>query len=201
MSVSLARNLSKQPGKRFENTIVISGNRRSQRDGKLSGGLAPLPGVARVRALEAIHMPRVAARPLLSSLCRFPHASPLSPSWAGKQKTAPKDRSKQLISLRELGAGEGIRTLDPNLGKVAIISAATSRLPTPFCGGRPSPPISENTVLITVLNLRLERCGSRNLLILLARPKRFELLTPRFVVSCFWRKPAKTSEKPILPNR
>ena len=38
MSVSLARNLSKQPGKQFENTIAISGNTRSQRGGKLSGG-------------------------------------------------------------------------------------------------------------------------------------------------------------------
>jgi hypothetical protein len=35
----------------------------------------------------------------------------------GKQKTAPKDRFTTLISLRKSGAGEGIRTLDPNLGK------------------------------------------------------------------------------------
>jgi hypothetical protein len=122
----------------MEGAIVILASVRSRHYGNLSGGLVPLPGVARVGALEAIHMPRVAARPLLSSLCRFPHASPLSPSWAGKQKTAPKDRSKQLISLRELGAGEGIRTLDPNLGKVAIISAATSRLPTLFVVADPA---------------------------------------------------------------
>ena len=104
----------------MEDAIVISANLRSRHYGNLSSGLAPLPRVARVGATEAIHMPRVAVRPLLSSLCRFPHASPVSPSRVGKQNTAPKDRSKQLISLRELGAGEGIRTLDPNLGKVVL---------------------------------------------------------------------------------
>ena len=153
MSVSLAKNMSKQPGKRIENDIVISGSTRSQRDGKLSSGLAPLPGVTRLGTLEAIHMPKVAVSPLRSSSCRFPQASPVSPSRVGKQETAPEDRSKPLTSSMKFGAGEGIRTLDPNLGKVAIVSAATSRLPTLFCGGRPSPPISENTVLITVLNI------------------------------------------------
>jgi hypothetical protein len=32
----------------------------------------------------------------------------------------PKDRFNRLISLRKSGAGEGIRTLDPNLGKVVL---------------------------------------------------------------------------------
>ncbi len=48
----------------------------------------------------------------------FPGASPAPARWARKQKTAPKDRFNTLISLRKSGAGEGIRTLDPNLGKV-----------------------------------------------------------------------------------
>jgi hypothetical protein len=122
MSVSLAKNMSKQPGKRIENDIVISGSTRSQRDRKLSGGLAPLAGVIRLGTLEARHMPKVAVRPLRSSSSRFPYASPVSPSGAGKQKPAPKGRPKKLISLRKIGAGEGIRTLDPNLGKVAICS-------------------------------------------------------------------------------
>jgi hypothetical protein len=50
----------------------------------------------------------------------FPSASPAPTRWAGKQKTAPKDRFNTLISLRKSGAGEGIRTLDPNLGKVVL---------------------------------------------------------------------------------
>ena len=50
----------------------------------------------------------------------FPGASPPPTRWAGKQKTAPKDRFNTLISLRKTGAGEGIRTLDPNLGKVVL---------------------------------------------------------------------------------
>jgi hypothetical protein len=105
---------------RMEDAIVISARVRSGHYGKLSGGLAPLLGVARVGALEAIHMPRVAVRPLRSSLCRFPHASPGSPSPAGKQETAPEDHPKPLTSLMKFGAGEGIRTLDPNLGKVVL---------------------------------------------------------------------------------
>ena len=39
---------------------------------------------------------------------------------SGEAKNAPKGRSKRLISLRKFGAGEGIRTLDPNLGKVVL---------------------------------------------------------------------------------
>jgi hypothetical protein len=104
---------------RMEDAIVISARVLSGHYGKLSGGLAPLLGVARVGALEAIHMPRVAVRPLRSSLCRFPHASPGSPSPAGKQETA-EEHLKPLTSLMKFGAGEGIRTLDPNLGKVVI---------------------------------------------------------------------------------
>jgi hypothetical protein len=50
----------------------------------------------------------------------FPSASPTPTQWAGKQKMAPKDRFNTLISLRKSGAGEGIRTLDPNLGKVVL---------------------------------------------------------------------------------
>ena len=50
----------------------------------------------------------------------FPGASPTPTPRPGKQKTAPKDRFNKLISLRKTGAGEGIRTLDPNLGKVVL---------------------------------------------------------------------------------
>jgi hypothetical protein len=46
--------------------------------------------------------------------CCFPPASPTSAAEAGKQKTAPRGRSKIVISLKKSGAGEGIRTPDPN---------------------------------------------------------------------------------------
>ena len=55
-----------------------------------------------------LHMPKVTARPLRSSSYRFPHASPVSTSGAGKQEAAPEDRFKPLISSRRFGAGEGI---------------------------------------------------------------------------------------------
>ena len=65
-------------------------------------------------------MPNAAGlTPRLDPAC-FPGASPAPTQWTGKQKTAPKDRFNTLISLRKSGAGEGIRTLDPNLGKVVL---------------------------------------------------------------------------------
>jgi hypothetical protein len=50
----------------------------------------------------------------------FPPASPAVVPEAGKQKKTPKDSSQPLICLKKIGAGEGIRTLDPDLGKVVL---------------------------------------------------------------------------------
>ena len=68
----------------------------------------------------ALPMPKAAVHPLQPASRSFPHASPARQARAGKQKTAPKDWSMSLISLKKFGAGEGIRTLDPNLGKVVL---------------------------------------------------------------------------------
>ena len=81
------------------------------------GAIADLPAWE-LQATTAPSMPNVVDSMLDYAFCCFPHASPVLQTGAGKQKTAPKDRSKPLISLRKIGAGEGIRTLDPNLGKV-----------------------------------------------------------------------------------
>jgi hypothetical protein len=64
-------------------------------------------------------MPKVAQSPLFCAFYCFPPASPAFAPGSGKQKTAPKDRSRPLISTRKFGPGERIRTPDPNLGKVA----------------------------------------------------------------------------------
>ncbi len=71
-------------------------------------------------------MPRLSTRSPRPAFRRFPSASPTPPQRPGKQKAAPKDRSKHQILLRKFGAGDGIRTHDPNLGKIAI------RPPVPF---------------------------------------------------------------------
>jgi hypothetical protein len=42
----------------------------------------------------ALPMPELVARPLRPAFCCFPHASPVLPKGAGKQKTAPKDRNR-----------------------------------------------------------------------------------------------------------
>ena len=57
--------------------------------------------------------------PRFASVC-FPPASPAFAPEAGKQKKTPQDSSQPLICLKKIGAGEGIRTLDPDLGKVVL---------------------------------------------------------------------------------
>ena len=132
MSVSLAKNLSKQPGKRIENATVISGKHAQPARGKLSGGPTPLPGVARLGTFEASRIPNVAARPLRSSPHCFPHASPSLESEARKQKTAPKGRSNKLFSLKETWSGrrdsnprpqpwQGARTAYPRVSNRSLL--------------------------------------------------------------------------------
>ena len=88
----------------------------SERIGDAAGAWSP----ARGYRVGWRHLPRAFARPPQPAPRCFPSASPTLTQRPGKQKAAPKDRSKLLIFLRKSGAGEGIRTLDPNLGKVML---------------------------------------------------------------------------------
>ncbi len=54
-----------------------------------------------------------------ASIC-FPNASPLLGGWARKQIAARMRRLNLFNILGKTGAGEEIRTLDPNLGKVVL---------------------------------------------------------------------------------
>jgi hypothetical protein len=69
---------------------------------------------------ETLPVLTAAESPLRYDICCFPPASPIPALWVGKQKTAPRGHSKSLMSFRKSGAGEGIRTLDPNLGNVPV---------------------------------------------------------------------------------
>ena len=115
----------KRLGKQTKGGVGLRGSVRVRTGDNLSNGLAhsllPL-ACARVGALP---ITKASAGPLQPASCCFPHASPVSQTGAGKQKTVPHDRSKILISLSKSGAGEGIRTLDPNLGKVLRGAAKT----------------------------------------------------------------------------
>ena len=94
-------------------------------------GALPLPSrrvPLTAHDLKRLHMPKPTESPLhFASVC-FPPASAAFASEAGKQKTTPKDRSDSLICLKKIGAGEGIRTLDPDLGKVGNVTLATMPL-------------------------------------------------------------------------
>jgi hypothetical protein len=74
------------------------------------------------RGLKRPHMRKATESPLRFALFCFPPASRAFVSGAGKQKTTPKDRSQLLICLKKIGAGEGIRTPDPDLGKVGKLT-------------------------------------------------------------------------------
>jgi hypothetical protein len=120
ISMPLPNDLGKHPGKQIEDVVAIGRTTSNPCDRKPSDHLASSLGAAVLETFEVSDMPKLTVRPLRPPSRCFPHASPVSRGGAGKQKTAPKGRSKQLISLRKSGAGEGIRTLDPNLGKVVL---------------------------------------------------------------------------------
>ena len=109
------------PGKQNRPRLGVRGNAMASKP-SLCGGARrnPLPPVAQAenRGFGMPSMPATAGSPLLFAFCCFPPASPAFAWGAGKQKTAPKDRFNRFISLKKSGAGEWIRTLDPNLGKV-----------------------------------------------------------------------------------
>jgi hypothetical protein len=60
-----------------------------------------------------------ASNPRHFSSC-FPHASPIWGNKPGKHYFARCSPAKCLANREKTGAGEGIRTLDPNLGKVVL---------------------------------------------------------------------------------
>ena len=113
---------TQEAGKADPRTNIVLQESEPARSGdKQRGGLAYALGPAGYDISEALPMPKEAVRaPRPASRC-FPSASPTLARRPGKQKAAPKDRSNSRISLRKSGAGEGIRTLDPNLGKVEHI--------------------------------------------------------------------------------
>jgi hypothetical protein len=108
----------KQPGKQIRKGLGFWGSKRTHGMHTCGSGVARSLEAASYGWFGALPMPKAAERPLRHASCCFPHASPVSQTKAGKQKTAPTDRSKPMISLMKFGADEGIRTLDPNLGKV-----------------------------------------------------------------------------------
>jgi hypothetical protein len=110
----------KREGKQIREGLGLWGSKRTRDTDTSYSEFTRSLEAADYDTFGGLPVPEVAARPLRPAFCCFPHASPVLPKGAGKQKTAPKDRSKPLISLKKTGAGEGIRTLDPNLGKVVL---------------------------------------------------------------------------------
>ncbi len=110
----------KRPAKQIRNRLELKGSKVSWAAdttcNRFKRSMEPVEfvGIGAMPRPEASDSP-----PQPASRC-FPSASPTLPRRPGKQKAAPKDRLKPLIFLRKSGAGEGIRTLDPNLGKVVL---------------------------------------------------------------------------------
>ena len=117
------RELRKQAGKLDAARIAIEGSRAACGEA-LSFGSAAASLLCvtppELQAAAASAVPNAFGSVRNHAFCCFPHASPALVFSAGKQKTVPMDCFKPLISLMKSGAGEGIRTLDPNLGKVVL---------------------------------------------------------------------------------
>src|SRR5271156_5938671 len=110
----------KHPGKQIRKGLGLWGSMRT-RNGDTSGsGVTCSREAAGYDRFRASPMPKVAVRPLRRAFYCFPPASPPFVSGPGKQKRPRRAAFIRLISLKKLGAGEGIRTLDPNLGKVEV---------------------------------------------------------------------------------
>ncbi len=124
MSLHALRSRStKQAGKPTAARIAIQGIKKGCGDALCCGSAAaPSQSVttAELRAAAVSAVPNASGNVQYYAFCCFPHASLALASGTGKQKTVPKDNSKPLISFLKIGAGEGIRTLDPNLGKVVL---------------------------------------------------------------------------------
>jgi hypothetical protein len=120
----LPQTSGKRPGKQIRKSIRLRGSKRIRDADASCSGFTCSPEVVGYDSFGALPMAEAAARPLRPAFWCFPPASPVLPKSAGKQKTGLKARSKTLIFIRKFGAGEGIRTLDPNLGKVVLLCAS-----------------------------------------------------------------------------
>ena len=113
-----------EPGKRSGKQIGVPKQPQGSRGHVDMEGAAPLVSdrfvVCDCERLDAAPQPKAAETSLECAVRCFPHASPLAGAMPGKQKTAPKDHRNYMTMLGKTGAGEGIRTLDPNLGKVVL---------------------------------------------------------------------------------
>src|SRR5579872_6784969 len=109
--------VGKRPGKQNRSHFGVRGSTVEPKSG-LHGGARRLPLPPLVRAenslLGILTMPVAAESLLICAFCCFPPASPAFAVGSGKQKTLPAGRTKHLNFLMKVGAGEAIRTPDPN---------------------------------------------------------------------------------------
>jgi hypothetical protein len=113
----------KRPGKQKTARFGLRGSAASPKE-RLRLGVDHIAQWSDIRAesrgFGTPAIPETAESPPLYASCCFPPASPAFASGTGKQKRPRRAVLIFLKSLRDFGAGEGIRTLDPNLGKVII---------------------------------------------------------------------------------
>ena len=123
MSFAFASLSGKRAGKQNGPRLGVRGSAMASKP-SLRGGARrpPLPSVAQAenRGFGTLSMPATADSPLLFAFCCFPPASPTLAPGTGKQKTPRRAFLNSLDFQKKSGAGEGIRTLDPNLGKVVL---------------------------------------------------------------------------------
>ena len=112
----------KRPGKQNRPRFGLRGSTVASKRALLMERDRPRRGLSQAenRDFGDLIMPKAAECPLLYAFCCFPLLPRLSRQGRGSKKRPRRTVLKHLISLRKSGAGEGIRTLDPNLGKVVL---------------------------------------------------------------------------------
>ena len=113
----------KRPGKQKTARFGLQGSAPSPKERYRAGvgQIALWPDVrAESDGFGTLPMPKAAENFPFCAFCCFPPASPTFAAGTGKQKRPRRAAFIRLKSLRDFGAGEGIRTLDPNLGKVVL---------------------------------------------------------------------------------
>ena len=90
----------------------------------------PLPPVAQAanRGFGMPSMPVTAGSPPFFAFCCFPLLPQLSRGGGGEAKNGPEGPFQVPDFPKEFGAGEGIRTLDPNLGNFGLFLRQASPL-------------------------------------------------------------------------
>jgi hypothetical protein len=121
---AITADVGEAPGEANPRGSRALGKQANSRRGHVIQRVHAFTGSGRLRQVWGLTHAESGRAPATTCFLLLPPASPAFTPRAGKQKRPRRAALIRLKSLRDLGVGEGIRTLDPNLGKVEPIDRA-----------------------------------------------------------------------------